>query len=98
MCDIRKYFPSIDHQILKTLLRRKIKCTDTLWLIDIIIDRSNPQEPVLEYFPGDNLLTPLERRKGLPIGNLTSQFFANVYLNGFDHFILENLKVKQYLR
>jgi RNA-directed DNA polymerase len=66
-CDIRKYFPSIDLEILKGLLRRKIKCPDTLWLIDTIIDASNPQgqEPV--YFPGDNLLTPLQRRKGLPM-------------------------------
>jgi RNA-directed DNA polymerase len=40
----------------------------------------------------------LERRRGLPIGNLTSQFFANVYLNGFDHFVKEQLKVKKYVR
>ena len=97
-CDIRKYFPSIDLAILKGLLRRKIKCPDTLWLIDAIIDGSNPQGSELEYFPGDDLLTPLERRKGLPIGNLTSQFFANLYLNPFDHFVKEQLKVKKYLR
>jgi retron-type reverse transcriptase len=54
-----------------------LKCRETLWLIDTIIDHSNPQEPIIDYFPGDDLLTPLERRKGLPIGNLTSQFFAN---------------------
>lgn len=97
-CDIRKYFPSIDHQILKDLIRHKIKCKDTLWLIDTIIDGSNEQETVLQYFPGDIMLTPALRRRGLPIGNLTSQFFANIYLNGFDHFIKENLKVKAYLR
>ncbi len=97
-CDIRKYFPSIDHEILKQIIRRKIKCHDTLWLIDTIIDSSNPQEPVIEYFPGDDLLTPILRRHGLPIGNLTSQFFANVYLNDFDHFIKEKLRVKKYLR
>jgi retron-type reverse transcriptase len=97
-CDIQKYFPSIDHEILKTILRRKIKCPETLWLIDTIIDHSNAQEPVLEYFPGDDLLTPGQRRHGLPIGNLTSQFFANCYLNGFDHFVKEHLKVGQYLR
>lgn len=97
-CDIRKYFPSIDHQILKALIRRKLKCPDTLWLIDTIIDHSNPQEPVIEYFSGDDLIVPLERRRGLPIGNLTSQFFANVYLNGFDHFVKEDLKAKHYLR
>lgn len=97
-CDIKKYFPSIDHQILKSLVHRKIKCSDTLWLIDLLIDHSNPQEASLEYFPNDDLLTPLERRKGLPIGNLTSQFFANVYLNNFDHFVKEKLKAKKYLR
>lgn len=97
-CDVRKYFPSIDHQILKTLLRRKIRCPDTLWLIDTIIDGSNEQDPSIEYFPGDDLLTPLERRKGLPIGNLTSQFFANIYLNGFDHYVKETLQCQKYLR
>lgn len=73
-CDLRKYFPSIDHEILKTALRRKIKCADTLWLIDTLIDGSNEQEPIFEYFPGDDLMTPFIRRHGLPIGNLTSQF------------------------
>ncbi|MEP0924373.1 RNA-directed DNA polymerase [Leptolyngbya sp. ST-U4] len=97
-CDLKKYFPSIDHEILKTLVRRKLKCPDTLWLIDTIIDNSNEQEPVCEYFPGDDLITPLNRRRGLPIGNLTSQFFANIYLNGFDHFVKEHLKADQYLR
>ncbi len=97
-CDIRKYFPSIDHEILKQIIRRKIKCQDTLWLIDTIIDGSNPQEPVIEYFPGDDLLTPMLRRHGLPIGNLTSQFFANWYLNDFDHFVKEKLRCKKYLR
>ena len=98
LCDIRKYFPSIDHQILKAILRRKIRCPDTLWLIDMIIDGSNEQDPSIEYFPEDDLLTPLNRRKGLPIGNLTSQFFANLYLNGFDHFVKEQLKAQRYLR
>jgi len=97
-CDIQKYFPSIDHEILKNLLRRKIKCPDTLWLIDTLIDNSNEQLLVVEHFAGDDLLTPLERRRGLPVGNLTSQFFANIYLNGFDHFVKEELQVKKYLR
>lgn len=97
-CDIKKYFPSINHSILKEQIRRKIKCQDTLWLIEKIIDGSNEQEEVIEYFPNDNLLTPLEQKKGLPIGNLTSQFFSNFYLNEFDHFIKEKLKVKKYLR
>ena len=97
-CDIKKYFPSIDHEILKALLRRKLKCPDTLWRIDKIIDNSNAQEPVIEHFPDDDLLTPVQRRKGLPIGNLTSQFLANNYLNGFDHYIKEQLKVRKYIR
>ncbi len=76
---------------------RKIKCPDTLWLIDTILDNSNEQETVIDYFPGDELLTPITRRRGLPIGNLTSQFFANIYLNGFDHFVKEQLKVRKYV-
>jgi RNA-directed DNA polymerase len=97
-CDIRKYFPSIDHEILKALIRRKIKCPGTLWLIDTVIDAGNEQIPIIEYFPGDDLLTPLQRQKGLPIGNLTSQSFANLYLSPFDHFVKEQLKLGQYLR
>ncbi|WP_413174485.1 reverse transcriptase domain-containing protein [Anabaena azotica] len=97
-CDICKYFPSIDHEILKSLLRRKLKCQETLWLADIIIDNSNEQETILNHFPGDDLFTPLQRRRGLPIGNLTSQFFANIYLNGFDHFVKEDLRAKKYVR
>ena len=97
-CDIQKYFANIDHEILKTLIRRKIKCKDTLWLVDTIIDHSNPQEAPILYFAGDDLLTPIERRKGLPVGNLTSQLFANIYLNGFDHFVKQRLKISAYLR
>ncbi|MGB3693820.1 MAG: RNA-directed DNA polymerase [Spirulinaceae cyanobacterium] len=97
-CDICKYFPSLDHEILKRMLRGKIKCQETLWLIELIIDSSNAQEAVIDYFPGDDLLTPVMRRKGLPIGNLTSQFLANFYLDKFDHFIKHELKVKKYLR
>lgn len=97
-CDVRKYFASIDHLILKGTLRRKIKCADTLWMADLIIDASNPQEPVFDHFAEDDLFTPVDRRRGLPIGNLTSQFFANVYLNGFDHFVKEGLRAQKYVR
>jgi retron-type reverse transcriptase len=96
--DIKKYFPSIDLEILKAEIRKKISCTDTLWLIDLIIDNSNKQEDAYEYFAEDNLFTPFERRKGIPIGNLTSQFFANIYLNGLDHYIKEKLKCRYYIR
>ena len=97
-CDIYRYFPAIDHEILKRDIRRRIACQRTLGLVDLIIDASNPQEPVNLYFPGDDLLTPFERRRGIPIGNLTSQFFANVYLNGLDHYCKEVLRVKGYVR
>lgn len=97
-CDIQKYFASIDHQILKSQIRAKIKCPQTLALIDLIMDNSNEQEPVNHYFEGDDLLTPASRRRGLPIGNLTSQFFANLYLNEFDHYVKEVLRVKKYVR
>lgn len=97
-CDIRKFFPSIDHQLLKQELHRKINCRSTQWLINTIIDHSNPQEEHFQWFEGDNLFTPIDRRKGLPIGNLTSQFWGNVYLNRFDHFIKEELQVKGYIR
>jgi retron-type reverse transcriptase len=97
-CDIYRYFPSIDHAILKADLRRRIACERTLWLIDAIIDGSNPQEPVHLHYPGDDLFTPWARRRGLPLGNLTSQFFANLYLDGLDHFCTEVLRPQGYLR
>lgn len=97
-CDVYRYFPSIDHAILKADLRRRIACERTLWLIDAIIDGSNPQEPVHIHYPGDDLFAPWQRRRGLPLGNLTSQFFANLYLDGLDHFCTEVLRPNGYLR
>jgi RNA-directed DNA polymerase len=91
-CDIFRYFPAIDHAILKADIRRRIACKWTLWLVDLIVDRSNAQEPVNLHYPGDDLFAPYERRRGLPIGNLTSQFFANLYLDRFDHFVTEVLR------
>ena len=96
--DVQKYFPSIDHQILEDLLASVIHCPDTLRLIELIIASYNPQEEVLHYFPGDTLFTPHERRRGLPLGNQTSQFFANVYLNPMDHLIVRNLRPGAYAR
>ncbi len=96
--DISRYFPSVDHQILKTQFRHKLKDRALLALLDVIIDTS-PILPIPpQWFEHDDLLTPLERRHGIPIGNLTSQFFANFYLNGLDHFVKEQLKAKAYLR
>ena len=96
-CDIFRYFPAIDHTILKAEFRRRVACERTLWLLDMIVERSNKQEPVILHYPGDDLFTPHERRRGLPIGNLTSQFFANLYLDRFDHFVTEVLQAP-YLR
>ncbi|MBI3814370.1 MAG: RNA-dependent DNA polymerase [Nitrospinae bacterium] len=96
--DIKKYFPSIDHKILFKKIKKKIKCKDTLWLIKTIIIHSNPQEEVIDYFSGDDLLEPFRRRRGIPIGNLTSQFFANIYLNDLDHYVKEILKCRCYIR
>ena len=96
-CDIYRYFPAIDHAILKRDLRRRIACVQTLALFDRIIDGSNPQEPVNVFFPNDDLLIVAQRQRGLPIGNLTSQLFGNVYLDGFDHFVKEVLRAP-YLR
>ena len=96
-CDIQKYFPSIDHKILKQAIRQKISCAKTLRLIDRIIDNSNPQEPIFDYFPDDDLFSRTERRHGLPMGNLTSQYFANLYLSAFDHFVKNELR-SEYIR
>lgn len=74
--DIRKFYPSVDHKILKTLLRRKFKDESLLWLLDEIVDSA----------------------PGLPIGNYLSQYFANFYLTGFDHWLKEVKGVKYYFR
>lgn len=97
--DISRYFPSIDQVIVKKQLARLIKDPHVLALFDVILEQS-PKFPVeaLSYFPDDDLLTPLERRTGIPIGNLTSQFLANLYMNDFDHFVKEKLQAKAYFR
>ncbi len=71
--DIKKFYPSISNDILKSLLRNKFKDEDLLNLLDEIID-SNP--------------------RGIPIGNITSQWFGNFYLNYFMHYLKEDLKLK----
>ncbi len=96
--DIRKFFPSLDRGLLKALLARKIKDAKVLWLAGLIVDHSNAQEPVQDWFPGDDLFSPCARPRGLPIGNQTSQFFANVYLDPLDHFVQARLRVGSYVR
>jgi retron-type reverse transcriptase len=96
--DVRKFFPSLDHAVLKAALARKLNDPGVLWLAGLIIDHANPQEEVLDWFPGDDLFAPGRRRRGLPIGNQTSQFFANVYLDPLDHFLKDRLRVGGYVR
>ncbi len=96
--DIRRYFPSIDHELLKAKLQRRIADQQVLALFNKVIDSGPDVAETPTYFPGDDLFTPLERRCGIPIGNLTSQFFANLYLDDFDHWIKEQLRVPTYLR
>lgn len=78
--DIRKFFYSIDREVLKALFRKKITCRETLSLLDKVVDSSPSGE------------------RGLPLGNLTSQMFANLYLNEFDQYAKRVLKVKRYVR
>jgi len=99
-CDIRQFFPSIDHQILRRILARKIADRQVLWLCDLVLQSgvgilADEYEQV--YFQGDDLFAA-NRPRGLPIGNLTSQFWANVYLNELDQFVKRRLRVKPYLR
>lgn len=80
-CDVKKFFDSIDHEILLSLVREKIKDKRLMEIIENII-RSYNKEP----------------GKGIPLGNLTSQLFSNVYLNKFDHFVKRELRAKFYIR
>lgn len=82
-CDISKYFPSIDHAILKEHLARLLKDRELLDLLYLIIDHQVPNN---------------EGGKGLPIGNLTSQYFANLYLSPLDHHLKDYLRTKYYIR
>jgi retron-type reverse transcriptase len=85
-CDVRKFFDSIDHAILISLIRRKIKDENVMWLVEEIIGSF-----VSKY-------SDLFIRAGVPIGNLTSQLFANVYMNEFDQHMKRVLKVEHYGR
>jgi retron-type reverse transcriptase len=82
-CDISKYFPSIYHERLKEIVHRTVRCKDTLWLIDRVIASGDE---------GD------ETAVGVPIGALTSQLFANIYLDTLDHHVKERLREPYYLR
>ena len=98
-CDIEHFFPRMDHQVLYQQFTRVIADEQTLRLCKLILDGGagihRDVEPA--YFAGDDLFSSL-RPRGLPIGNLTSQFWANVYLNPLDHFIKRDLKCPAYVR
>ena len=80
--DIKRYFEYVDHSILLRILKRTISDVRVLWLINLI----------LQHYETDT------NGRGMPLGNLTSQFFANVYLNELDQFVKHELKAKYYLR
>jgi len=86
--DIKHYFQEVDHEVLMKTIRRKISDEKTLWLIKKIV-KPNSERRERENNFGE---------KGMPLGNLTSQFFANVYLNELDYFIKHTLKAKFYVR
>jgi RNA-directed DNA polymerase len=82
--DIRRFFDTIDHQILKALLRKNIKDTNILKTTDMIIDSFK--------------IKGAARDVGIPLGNVTSQIFANLYLHELDDFVKQELKERFYLR
>jgi RNA-directed DNA polymerase len=98
--DMQQFFPSIDHEVLRALLARRIADQKVLNLIDLILESGRhvlANEYRMAWFPGDDLLAAT-RPRGLPIGNLTSQHWGNVYLDRLDHFVKEDLRCHCYLR
>jgi len=81
-CDIKKFFANIDHDILMNVLRKYIPNKDVLWILGKVIGS----------FPGS------DGKIGLPLGNLTSQPFVNIYMNEFDQFVKHGLKARYYIR
>jgi len=99
-CDVVQFFPAIDHAILRAIIAQTIEDDGIRWLCDrIIASGANvlSEEYDMSWFPGDDLLAAL-RPRGLPIGNLTSQFWANCYLNPLDQYVARELSCSAYLR
>lgn len=98
--DIVQHFPSLDHEVMRHAITEVIQEADVLWLVDAILDSGAgvlDDEYDMVYFPGDDLWA-IERPRGLPIGNLTSQFWSNVYMNALDWFVIRTLGCHPYLR
>lgn len=98
--DIKKHFPSIDHAILYDIIADMIEDERVLWLVEQIIKSGDgvlTDEYEMHYFVDDDLFA-VNRPRGLPIGNLTSQFWSNVYLNPLDQFITQELACSPYVR
>jgi RNA-directed DNA polymerase len=98
--DIEQCFASIDHSVLRGLLARPIADARCMWLIDRILDSGagiHTGDYHMHWFPGDDLFAA-SRPRGLPIGNLTSQFWANVLLNELDQFVKRKLRCPAYVR
>ncbi len=105
--DIKSFFTSIDKQILYNLVVKKVKNEEILWLTRVIIwhDCVRDIPPKLQSppelfasLPAEKSLFTIPSNRGLPIGNLTSQFFSFFYLNELDQFVIHTLKVHHYLR
>ncbi len=96
--DVQKYFPSIDHEIVMALLRRRIRCERTIDLFAKVLASWCSDEAPQHWFDGDDVHTPRPRARGLPIGNLTSQFLSNVVLDAVDHRVKDGLGVRAYAR
>ena len=94
--DVRKYFDNIDHLVLKKLLSKIIKDVECLNLLFALIDSYGMVVSTGSTTASSDSTTA--SGKGLPIGNLTSQFFANYYLSLLDHYVLEQLKPCGYVR
>ncbi len=98
--DIVKHFPSIDHIILLDMIGDIVRDERTMWLVEQIVHSGRDvlvDEYEMTYFPGNDLFA-INRGRSLPIGNLTSQFWSNVYLNPLDWFITQELGCRGYGR
>ncbi len=95
--DIRKFYYTIDHELLLSKIERKIKDKKLLDLLRRLLATHHSGYEHYFHFDGDDLFDMI-RNRGLPIGNLSSQLFANFYLSELDHYVIEKLKFPNYVR